>query len=157
MGPEADSAGIAHWIAECFAALLEHPAPVVAFVVGQGSSGGALALSTADRIYMLERSVFSVIAPEGAAAILARSGLGPPEWAERLQLSAADALRLGLVDGVVPCGPLDRRDRAGVTKRLRGLAVSTIDEFGAGAADALVEARLDRYAAASRHLLAAGA
>src|SRR5262249_24311788 len=70
LGPDADRADISYCLAECFATLLELPVPVISIVVGQGSSGGALALAVADRLYMLEQSTFSVISPEGAAAIL---------------------------------------------------------------------------------------
>ena len=93
VGEEADSEGIAYWLAETFAALLEQPTPVVSLVIGQGSSGGAIALAAADRLYMLEQSIFTVIAPEGAAAIISRDPSVAPEWAEALRLAAADARR----------------------------------------------------------------
>lgn len=102
VGVEADAEGIAYWLAETFAALLEQPTPMVSLVIGQGSSGGAIALAAADRLYMLEQSIFTVIAPEGAAAIISRDPTSAPEWAEALRLAAADAADLGLVDGVIP-------------------------------------------------------
>ncbi|MEZ5180012.1 MAG: hypothetical protein R2746_17490 [Acidimicrobiales bacterium] len=70
--------------------------------VGEGGSGGALALSSADRFLIQEHAVFSVIGPEGAAAILARDAAKAPEVAEQLRLTSADVLELGVVDAVVP-------------------------------------------------------
>src|SRR5204863_77969 len=69
--------------------------------VGEGGSGGALALAHADRLLIQEHAVFSVIAPEGAAAILERDAAKAPELASRLKLTSADLLQLGIVDGVV--------------------------------------------------------
>lgn len=96
---EAEAAGVAHAIAACFAAVLEHPAPVVAVVTGEGGSGGALALACGDRLLALEHSIFSVIGPEAAAAILRRDDV--EQVAEDLRLTAADLRRLGLADRIV--------------------------------------------------------
>jgi acetyl-CoA carboxylase carboxyl transferase subunit beta len=101
-GEQAEAGGIAAEIAETFAAMAEAPAPTVAVCVGEGGSGGALALAAADRLLMLEHSVFGVIGPEGAAAILARDPARAPEFADRLHLTAADVVALGVADAVVP-------------------------------------------------------
>jgi acyl-CoA carboxylase subunit beta len=154
IGPDADSEGIATWIAECFAALLELTVPVVSVVVGQGSSGGALALAVADRMYMLERSVFSVIAPEGAAAILSKTPHPAAEWAEKLRLSAGDAFDLGLIDGVVPGAEIGRRSNAARVKRVRALVPDVVAELEQRDRHVLVAARLERYLRSTRHLLA---
>ena len=122
VGEEADAEGIAYWLAETFAALLEQPTPVVSLVIGQGSSGGAIALAAADRLYMLEQSIFTVIAPEGAAAIISRDAATAPEWAEALRLAAADAADLGLIDGVIP-EPRGPRRIARVLRARRARAV----------------------------------
>lgn len=94
----AEQTGVAGEIARTLAALTDHPAPTVSLVVGEGGSGGALALASTDRLLMLEGSVFSVMTPEGAAAILERD---PPEMAELLRLTGPDLLELGIVDSVV--------------------------------------------------------
>jgi acyl-CoA carboxylase subunit beta len=99
---EADGLGIE--IARTFQALAECPTPVVSVCVGEGGSGGALALSYADRLLITEHSVFSVIGPEGAAAILERDPTRAPQVAEALGLTSADLLELGVVDAVVPEG-----------------------------------------------------
>ena len=86
------------------AALAECPTPVVSVCVGEGGSGGALALSYADRLLMSEHAVFSVIGPEGAAAILERDPTQGPKVAGWLGLTSADLLRLGVIDEVVAEG-----------------------------------------------------
>ena len=91
-------------------------------MIGQGSSGGAIALAAADRLYMLEQSIFTVIAPEGAAAIISRDAATAPEWAEALRLAAADAADLGLIDGVIP-EPRGPRRIARVLRARRARAV----------------------------------
>jgi acetyl-CoA carboxylase carboxyl transferase subunit beta len=100
-GAEAEAGGIAREIAKTFAAMDALPTASVSLVVGEGGSGGALALACADRLLMLEHSVFSVIAPEGAAAILERDASKAPELAARLKLTSADLLALEIVDAVV--------------------------------------------------------
>jgi acyl-CoA carboxylase subunit beta len=96
---EAD--GIAGEIARTFRAMAELTTTSVCVCVGEGGSGGALALAHADRLLIQEHAVFSVIAPEGAAAILERDAGKAPELAARLKLTSADLANLGIVDGVV--------------------------------------------------------
>lgn len=100
--PEAEADGIAREIARTFAAFDAVPSPVVSVCVGEGGSGGALALAHADRLIMLQHSVFSVISPEGAATILERDVSRAPELAENLKLTAAHLLDLGVIDEIVP-------------------------------------------------------
>jgi acetyl-CoA carboxylase carboxyl transferase subunit beta len=100
--PESENGGIAGEIARTHAAMAEVPTPTVSVCVGEGGSGGALALASADRLLIQEHAIFSVIGPEGAAAILARDAAKAPEVAEQLRLTSADALALGVVDAVVP-------------------------------------------------------
>lgn len=97
----AEQSGVAGEIARTFAALTGHPRPTASLVVGEGGSGGALALASADRLLMLEGSIFSVIAPEGAAAILHRDAGRAAEVADALKLTGPDLVDLGIVDGVV--------------------------------------------------------
>jgi acetyl-CoA carboxylase carboxyl transferase subunit beta len=97
----AEAGGIAREIAETFAAMAELPSPSVAVCVGEGGSGGALAFGHADRLLILEHAIFSVIGPEGAAAILERDVDKAPAVAERLKLTSSDLLDLGIVDTVV--------------------------------------------------------
>ena len=107
--PAAESDGQAQEIARTLQAFAACPTPVVSVCVGEGGSGGALALSYADRLIMQEHAVFSVIAPEGAAAILERDPDRAPDVADRLGLTSGDMLALGVVDEVIADGqkPLD--------------------------------------------------
>ena len=117
-----EASGIAREIARTFAAMAALPVPSVSVCVGEGGSGGALALAAADRLLMLEHAVFSVISPEGAAAILDRTADTAPQRAEDLRLTSGDLLRLGIVDEVV------REDDAA----LRGAIARSLDEAVVG-------------------------
>jgi acetyl-CoA carboxylase carboxyl transferase subunit beta len=99
---EAEARGLAPSIAACLAAMSVLPVPVVAAVIGEGGSGGALALGVADRVLMQENAIYSVIAPEGAAAILYRDADRARDIAAALKLTAVDCSMLGVVDTIVP-------------------------------------------------------
>src|SRR3984885_6717180 len=101
-GIDAEARGQAEAIARCIEACLEAPVPIVATIIGEGGSGGAIALATGDRILMLEHAVYSVISPEGCATILWRDAAQAPVAAEALRLTAEDLLRLKLIDQIVP-------------------------------------------------------
>jgi acetyl-CoA carboxylase carboxyl transferase subunit beta len=94
--------GLAGAISTCLTTLSVVPVPVIAAVIGEGGSGGALALGLADRILMQENAIYSVIAPEGASAILYRSAARAEDVAGALKLTAYDCQQLGVVDVVVP-------------------------------------------------------
>ena len=101
-GIEAEQRGQSAAIAECIMRSGTLPVPIVSVITGEGGSGGALALATADRVLMLENGFYSVISPEGCAAILWRSADEAPEAARALRITAPELLDLGIVDGVVP-------------------------------------------------------
>jgi acetyl-CoA carboxylase carboxyl transferase subunit beta len=101
-GVEAEEQGQAAAIADSILAMTGLRSPVVAVVTGEGGSGGALALAVADRVLMLERAVYSVISPEGCAAILWNDPTATPRAARALRITAPDLLRLGVADAVVP-------------------------------------------------------
>lgn len=101
-GADAERRGQGGAIAESMRRMLRLSVPVVAVVIGEGSSGGALALGVADRVLMLENSTYSVISPEGAAAILWRDAAKAPLAASAFRPTAANCYRLGVADGVVP-------------------------------------------------------
>lgn len=100
-GPEAERGGIAREIAATFALQSTLRVPTVSVCVGEGGSGGALAFAATDRLLILDDAVFSVIGPEGAAAILGRDSQRAAEYAPLLGLTAPDLARLGIVDTVV--------------------------------------------------------
>lgn len=125
--PTSENDGIAGEIARTLAAMAEVASPTVAICVGEGGSGGALALAAADRFLIQEHAVFSVIGPEGAAAILERDGSRAPAVAGLLRLTSADLLDLGIVDEVVT----DEVDGAVVAVH-RALAGVCGDDGGGG-------------------------
>ncbi|MGW0505603.1 acetyl-CoA carboxylase carboxyltransferase subunit alpha [Micromonospora sp. NPDC003241] len=104
-GIAAEQHGQAAAIAENILTMSVLPTPVVTVVTGEGGSGGALALAVADRVLMLQHAVYSVISPEGCAAILWPGRTAAPEAARALKLTAPDLIRLGIVDEVVPEPP----------------------------------------------------
>ena len=101
-GVDAEARGQAEAIARCIETCLRIRVPFVAAIIGEGGSGGAIALATGNHVIMLEHAVYSVISPEGCASILWRSADQAKEAAEALKLTAEDLLRLGVIDQVVP-------------------------------------------------------
>lgn len=101
-GVEAEERGQSEAIARSIDACLRLEVPIVASIVGEGGSGGAVALATADHVLMLEHSIYSVISPEGCASILWRSSTKAQEAAEALKVTAKNLLELGVIDTVVP-------------------------------------------------------
>jgi acetyl-CoA carboxylase carboxyl transferase subunit alpha len=101
-GLDAEARGQAEAIAQSIATCLSIKVPLVSVVVGEGGSGGAIAIAAADRVYMLENSVYSVISPEGCASILWRSASFAGDAAAALKLTAQDLLALKLIDGIIP-------------------------------------------------------
>jgi acetyl-CoA carboxylase carboxyl transferase subunit alpha len=100
-GIEAEARGQAEAIARSIEAGLEAPVPFVATIIGEGGSGGAIALAAADRVLMLEHAVYSVISPEGCASILWRDATQAPTAAEALRMTADDLRKLNLVDAII--------------------------------------------------------
>ncbi len=100
-GIEAEARGQAEAIARSIEAGLSAPVPFVATIIGEGGSGGAIALAAADRVLMLEHAIYSVISPEGCASILWRDAAQAATAAEALKLTAEDLKRLALIDAVV--------------------------------------------------------
>jgi acetyl-CoA carboxylase carboxyl transferase subunit alpha len=110
-GVDAEARGQAEAIARAIEAGLAAPVPFIATVIGEGGSGGAIALGAADRVLMLEHSIYSVISPEGCASILWRDAAAAPMAAEALKLTADDLRRFDLIDAVIP-EPLGGAHRA---------------------------------------------
>ena len=115
-GVEAEERGQAEAIARSTEACLALPTPMVATIVGEGGSGGAIALASAERVLMLEHSVYSVISPEGCASILWRTAEKAPQAAEAMKMTAQDLAQLGVIDRIVkePIGGAHRDAEATV-------------------------------------------
>jgi acetyl-CoA carboxylase carboxyl transferase subunit alpha len=118
-GVDAEARGQAEAIAKAIEVGLGTNVPFVTAVIGEGGSGGAIAIGTADRVLMLEHSIYSVISPEGCAGILWRGAAHAADAANALRLTAQDLYQLGVIDEIVaePLGGA-HRDKTGVVKRL---------------------------------------
>ncbi len=101
-GLDAEARGQAEAIASSIDTCLAIGVPLVSVVIGEGGSGGALAIASADRVYMLENSVYSVITPEGCASILWRSNANAQDAAEAMKMTAADLKKFEIIDEVIP-------------------------------------------------------
>jgi acetyl-CoA carboxylase carboxyl transferase subunit alpha len=122
--------------------------PCVAVVIGEGGSGGALALGVADRVLMLENSVYSVISPEGCAAILWKDASQRERAADALKITAEDLLRLKIIDEIVkePVGGA-HVDPDGAGEALRESLIRHVTELRKSKPDKLVRRRAEKYAA----------
>jgi acetyl-CoA carboxylase carboxyl transferase subunit alpha len=101
-GMDAEARGQAEAIASSIDTCLQIGVPLVSVVIGEGGSGGALAIASADRVYMLENAVYSVITPEGCASILWRDSANAQDAAEAMKVTAADLKKLDVIDDVIP-------------------------------------------------------
>src|SRR3954452_15047478 len=115
-GIEAEERGQAEAIARSTEACLALGAPNVAVIIGEGGSGGAIAIATANKVLMLEHAIYSVISPEGAASILWRDSARAQDAATSMKITAQDLLRLGVIDGIVhePTGGAHREPETAI-------------------------------------------
>jgi acetyl-CoA carboxylase carboxyl transferase subunit alpha len=133
-------------IAQSLVALAEAEVPIVATVIGEGGSGGALALALADHVIMLEHSVYSVASPEGCAAILWGDAAKAEEAAARLRLTSEDLLGFGIIDEIVP-EPVGgaHRDVAGTIARVFDAIDGAVGRLAPTPAAALRARRYDKF------------
>ncbi|WP_374279621.1 acetyl-CoA carboxylase carboxyltransferase subunit alpha [Novosphingobium sp.] len=145
-GIEAEERGQAEAIARSTEACLGLPVPMVAVIVGEGGSGGAVALASAERVLMLEHAVYSVISPEGCASILWRTNEKAAEAAEAMKVTAQDLLALGVIDRIVkePVGGA-HRDPALATSALAKAIGEELDELGKLKPEQLRAKREERF------------
>ena len=147
-GIDAEARGQAEAIAASIETCLSLGVPLISVVIGEGGSGGALAIASADRVYMLENSVYSVITPEGCASILWRSNTHAQDAAEAMKVTAADLKKLDVIDDVIP-EPMGGAHRAPEeTIDVVGRVVSeALGELSKLDADTLRERRQDKFLA----------
>jgi len=147
-GIQAEERGQAEAIARSTETCLALGVPMVAAIVGEGGSGGAIAVAAANRILMFEHAVYSVISPEGCASILWRTGDKAAEAAEAMRMTAADLQRLGVVDRVVP-EPMGgaHRDPATAIASLGAAIGEELDKLANKKPAALRNARRDKFLA----------
>ena len=145
-GIGAEERGQAEAIARNLREMASLRVPCVAVIIGEGGSGGALAMGVADRVLMLENSIYSVISPEGCAAILWKSGAERDKAAAALRITAEDLARLEVIDDIVP-EPIGgaHSDWERTADALRDALVRHLDELRELPVDTLRQARWDRY------------
>ncbi len=145
-GVGAEQRGQAEAIAKNLKAMMMLQTPIICVVIGEGGSGGALGIGVGDRILMLEFSIYSVITPEGCAAILWRDGKKKETAAESLKLRAADLHRLGVIDEVVkePVGGA-HRDPQGMARVLKETVERYLRELESLPPESLLQLRYEKF------------
>ena len=147
-GVEAEERGQAEAIARAIEACLGLPVPMVSVIVGEGGSGGAVALASAERVLMLEHAVYSVISPEGCASILWRTAEKAADAAEAMRVTAQHLLELKVIDRIVP-EPVGgaHRDPVGMARALGAALAEELDSLAKLSPEKLQSRRAERYLA----------
>src|SRR3954467_12687899 len=147
-GIEAEERGQAEAIARSTEACLALGAPNVALIIGEGGSGGAIAIATANKVLMLEHAIYSVISPEGAASILWRDSTRAQDAATNMKITAQDLLRLGVIDSIVsePVGGA-HRDPQGAIEAAGDAIEAALVELSSLSRDEIVAKRADKFMA----------
>jgi acetyl-CoA carboxylase carboxyl transferase subunit alpha len=145
---EAEERGQAEAIARSTEECLELKVPLIAAIVGEGGSGGAVALATANRVLMFEHAVYSVISPEGCASILWRTADKAADAAEAMRVTANDLLSLGVIDRIVP-EPVGgaHRDPEAAMETLKSAIVEELDGCSRLGGDELLTQRRSKFLA----------
>ncbi len=145
-GIDAEERGQAEAIAYNLREMSRLQSPVISFVIGEGGSGGALALGVANRVYMLENAYYSVIAPESCAAIIWRDSGKAPLAAAALRLTASDLLQLKLIDGIVPEPPGGAHLNADAAISSLGATLrKAVDELSSASEKQILEERYMKF------------
>src|SRR5213080_1641956 len=145
-GIDAEERGQAEAIARNLREMSRLPVPVIAVCIGEGGSGGALALGVGNQVFMMENSVYSVISPESCAAIIWRDSAKAELAAEALRLTAEDLLNFGLIDGIIPEPPGGAQDDPDAAAELmRKKLRDALAELGRLSQRELVEQRYKKF------------
>lgn len=152
-GIEAEERGQAEAIARSTEAWLGLRTPSVALVIGEGGSGGAIAIAAASRVMMMEHAIYSVISPEGAASILWRDTARAQDAATGMKITAQDLLKFGIIDRIVqePTGGAHRDGQAAINRAGDAIAAALGDLAGLSGND-IVAQRADKFLAIGRNL-----
>jgi acetyl-CoA carboxylase carboxyl transferase subunit alpha len=144
-GIGAEERGQATAIAENLREMSIFPVPIICCVIGEGGSGGALAIGVGDRFLMLENAWYSVISPEGCASILYRDAAKAPEAAQALKITASDLKSIGIIDEVVP-EPLGgaHRDLDATAAQIKSILLKNLKQLQSVSAEDLLEARYQK-------------
>jgi len=145
-GIEAEERGQAQAIAANLETMSELRVPILVIIVGEGGSGGALGIGLGDRILLLENAIYSVISPEGCAAILWRDQDRVEEAAQTLKLTARDLLEAGLIDGIIPePGGGAHRDPEKTAANIKEAIIKNLDELKDIPSEELTKMRYEKY------------
>ena len=152
-GIGAEERGQSEAIARSTDACLAMGTPNVALIIGEGGSGGAIAIAAANRVLMLEHSIYSVISPEGAASILWRDSTRAKDAATSMKITAQDLLQLGVIDRIVsePMGGAHRAPDV-VFERASNMIADCLSEFDGMSPDEVRKARREKFLAIGRSL-----
>jgi acetyl-CoA carboxylase carboxyl transferase subunit alpha len=152
-GIGAEERGQAEAIAQSTAKGLEIGSPSVAVVIGEGGSGGAVAIATANRVLMLEHAIYTVASPEASASILWRDSAKAQDAATNMKITAQDLLKFGVIDGIIkePAGGA-HRDPDGMIKAVGDAVEKAINGFAGRTRDEIKQARADKFLAIGRSL-----
>lgn len=145
-GKEAEERGQAEAIARNLKVMSGLKTPIITFVIGEGGSGGALGIAVSNKIYMLEYAVYSVISPEGCAAILFRDPEKAGYAAEKLKITANDILKLGISDGILnePLGGA-HNNWSQVAETIKAQLVNDLDHYQKLSPEAIAEERYTKF------------
>ena len=152
-GIGAEERGQAEAIARSTEACLNLKVPMISVVIGEGGSGGAIAIAAASRVFMLEHSIYSVISPEGAASILWRDATRAQEAATSMKITAQDLQDLGIIDGIIdePVGGA-HRDPKSVIQSTGAAVEKALKEFDDKSREEIVKERRAKFLAIGRNL-----
>ncbi|MEO0636622.1 MAG: acetyl-CoA carboxylase carboxyltransferase subunit alpha [Pseudomonadota bacterium] len=150
-GVGAEERGQAEAIARSTQRCLNLTVPMISLIIGEGGSGGAIAIATANRVLMMQHAIYSVISPEGAASILWRDATRAQDAATAMKITAQDLMELGVLDEIVP-EPLGgaHRDRPAAFAEARASIRKALDEMSTMNADELKKQRQDKFLAMGR-------
>jgi len=145
-GIGAEERNIAEAIAHNLREMMTLKVPVIAVVLGEGGSGGALGIGVADRVLMMENAYYSVISPEGCAAILWKHRKHAPEAADAMKIAAPDLMELNLIDGVIPEVPGGaHHDREATAQSFKKVILEKIEELKGLSTEQLLEQRYQKF------------
>ena len=146
-GVDAEERGQGEAVAENLVTMMGLKVPVISIIIGEGGSGGALALAVADRVWMFENAVYSVISPEGCAAILWKDAACAPEAAESLKITAKDSLKFGIIEEMISENNLGKPE---FYQELKTKIESELSELSGLSVEELTQKRYIRFRSLGR-------
>ena len=147
-GLEAEEKGQGEAIAESMLTMANLHVPIISFVIGEGSSGGALAIGLGNKVYMLENAIYSILSPEGFASILWKDSKRAKEAAEKMKLTSEDLKKFNVIDGIIKeprKQEYDEKFIKNIAEKIRKLIVNDIKEFREKSPDEIKEQRYNKF------------